>query len=80
VPEPNIFFKPSYKARVGKNISLVEGDMFFSGMQTITVSVNLQGIMGKGLASRAKYQFPDVYVYYQDACRARRITATKPAI
>ena len=54
--------------------------MFFSGMQTLTVSVNLQGIMGKGLASRAKYQFPDVYVYYQDACRAKRITATKPAI
>ena len=49
-------------------------------MQTLTVSVNLQGIMGKGLASRAKYQFPDVYVYYQDACRARRITATKPCL
>jgi len=80
VPEPNIFFKPSYIAKAGANISLVEGDMFFSGMQTLTVSVNLQGIMGKGLASRAKYQFPDVYVYYQDACRAKRITATKPGI
>jgi O-acetyl-ADP-ribose deacetylase (regulator of RNase III) len=54
--------------------------MFFSGMQTLTVSVNLQGIMGKGLASRAKYQFPDVYVYYQDACRSKRLTATKPCI
>ena len=52
--------------------------MFFSGMQTLTVSVNLQSIMGKGLASRAKYQFPDVYVKYQDACRSRRLTATKP--
>ena len=54
--------------------------MFFSRMQTLTVSVNLQGIMGKGLASRAKYQFPDVYVFYQDACRSRRITATKPCL
>lgn len=80
VPEPNFFFKPYFAARVGRNISLVEGDMFFSGMQTLTVSVNLQGIMGKGLASRAKYQFPDVYVYYQDACRAKRVTATKPCI
>jgi O-acetyl-ADP-ribose deacetylase (regulator of RNase III) len=80
VPEPNIFFKPYFAARIGKNISLVEGDMFFSGMQTLTVSVNLQGIMGKGLASRAKYQFPDVYVYYQDACRAKSVTATKPAL
>lgn len=80
VPEPKFFFQPSYAARIGKNISLIEGDMFFSSMQTLTVSVNLQGIMGKGLASRAKYQFPDVYVHYQDACRSRKITATKPFI
>ncbi len=80
VPEPKIFFQPSYKAKVGVNISLVEGDMFFSGRQTLTVSVNLQGVMGKGLASRAKYQFPDVYVAYQDACRSKRITATKPCL
>jgi O-acetyl-ADP-ribose deacetylase (regulator of RNase III) len=80
VPEPNIFFKPWFRGRVGENIWLVEGDMFFAKLHTLTVSVNLQGIMGKGLASRAKYQFPDVYVYYQDACRSRRITATKPCI
>ena len=77
VPEPNMFFQPRFATRIG-NVSLVNGDMFFSDMQTLTVSVNLQGIMGKGLASRAKYQFPDVYVNYQDACRSRRITATKP--
>lgn len=80
LPEPNIFFRPYFAARIGKNISLVEGDMFFSEMQTLTVSVNVQGIMGKGLASRAKYQFPDVYVYYQDCCRSKRLTATKPCI
>lgn len=78
VPEPNMFFRPQSLAQVGKNISLIDGDMFFSNMQTLTVSVNLQGIMGKGLASRAKYQFPDVYVVYQDACRAKRVTPTKP--
>ncbi len=78
VPEPHMFFRPLYAVRIGSNISLIDGDMFFSDMQALTVSVNLQGIMGKGLASRAKYQFPDVYVVYQDACRARRITATKP--
>jgi hypothetical protein len=27
--------------------------------------VNTVGVMGKGLASRAKYQFPDVYVRYR---------------
>jgi O-acetyl-ADP-ribose deacetylase (regulator of RNase III) len=77
VPDSDMFFQPRSKTKIG-NISLIDGDMFFSGMQTLTVSVNLQGIMGKGLASRAKYQFPDVYVVYQDACRSRRITATKP--
>ncbi|MBN4001144.1 DarT ssDNA thymidine ADP-ribosyltransferase family protein [Nostoc sp. LPT] len=78
VPEPNMFFQPISAARIGTNISLIDGDMFFSNMQTLTISVNLQGIMGKGLASRAKYQFPDVYVVYQDACRNQQLTATKP--
>ncbi|MBR8829122.1 MAG: DUF4433 domain-containing protein [Gomphosphaeria aponina SAG 52.96 = DSM 107014] len=77
IPEPNLFFQPNSTSRIG-NISLINGDMFFSQMQTLTVSVNLEGIMGKGLASRAKYQFPDVYVVYQDACKAKNITATQP--
>ena len=34
--------------------------------------------MGKGLASRAKYQFPDVYVVYQDACRSKKLQMGKP--
>ena len=78
VPEPHMFFEPKIKTRMSDNISLIDGDMFFSNMQTLTISVNLQGIMGKGLASRAKYQFPDVYVEYQDACRARKISTRRP--
>ncbi len=78
VPEPHMFFQPRSKTQIGSNISLVDGDMFFSTMQTLTISVNLQGIMGKGLASRAKYQFPDVYVVYQDACRVKKIRARQP--
>jgi len=78
VPEPNMFFKPSRITRIGRNISLIHGDMFFSNLQTLTISVNLQCVMGKGLASRSKYQFPDVYVEYQEACRAKKITATRP--
>jgi len=78
IPEPHMFFQPRFARHIGSNISLIDGDMFFSNMHTLTISVNLQGIMGKGLASRAKYQFPDVYVKYQDACRARRITAMRP--
>ena len=76
--QPDMFFQPNSRTRIEANISLIDGDMFFSNLQTLTISVNLQGIMGKGLASRAKYQFPDVYVAYQDACRKKQITATRP--
>lgn len=77
-PEPNMFFQPTLSKRVTENLFLVDGDMFFSNMQTLTVSVNIVGVMGKGLASRAKYQFPDVYVKYQDACRSKQIAMGKP--
>lgn len=79
VSDSDMFFQPRFSKRIG-NVSLIDGDMFFSSMQTLTVSVNLQSIMGKGLASRAKYQFPDVYVVYQNACRSKRITATRPFV
>jgi len=78
IPEPNMFFQHKSVTKIGKNIFLIDGDMFFSKGQTLTISVNLQGVMGKGLASRAKYQFPDVYVVYQDACKNKQITATQP--
>ncbi len=73
-----MFFQPTWRSSVTQHMSLVEGDMFFSTMQTFTVSVNTVGIMGKGLATRAKYQFPDVYVVYQDACRSKKLQMGKP--
>ncbi len=78
IPEPSIFFLPSRKISLTENFSLVEGDMFFSRMQTLTISVNTVGIMGGGLASRAKYQFPDVYVAYQDFCRNKVLKMGRP--
>lgn len=78
VPEPGMFFEPVRRIVLTPCLTLVEGDMFFSGMQTLTVSVNCVGVMGKGLASRAKYQFPDVYVLYQDLCRKRTLKIGKP--
>jgi len=78
VPEPAMFFRPTRRSRVTDSLFLADGDMFFSTMQTLTVSVNVVGIMGKGLASRAKYQFPDVYVVYQDACRRRQLRMGRP--
>ncbi|MBI4648007.1 MAG: DUF4433 domain-containing protein [Bacteroidia bacterium] len=78
IPEPQLFFKSSIKIQVTPFLSVVKGDMFFSRLHTLTVSVNIVGIMGKGLASRAKYQFPDVYVYYQDVCRNKQLKMGKP--
>ena len=78
VHEPRMFFQPYRKMNLTPTLTVVEGDMFFSRMQTLTVSVNCVGIMGKGLASTAKYQFPDVYVRYQDLCRQRVLKMGKP--
>ncbi len=80
IPEPSMFFQPVTKIDLTKNLSLVEGDLFFSSMQTLTVSVNCKGVMGKGLASRAKHQFPDVYVYYQEKCKRKILKMGKPVL
>ena len=80
IPEPKLFFENSIKVQITPNLSVVKGDMFFSRLHTLTVSVNVVGIMGKGLASRAKYQFPDVYVHYQDLCRNKTLKMGKPVI
>jgi O-acetyl-ADP-ribose deacetylase (regulator of RNase III) len=78
IPMPGMFFQPIMHRPLTPKLALVQGDMFFSRMQTITISVNTVGIMGKGVASRAKYQFPRVYVEYQEVCRSRQLKMGKP--
>ena len=79
--QPAMFFQPKHRIAIGKNISLIDGgDIFFSELQTLTVTVNLQGVMGKGLALRAREQFPDVYVEYEKACRSKKIRVERPYI
>lgn len=78
VVEPHMFFQPRKQGYITDKMFWVDGDMFFSQMQTLTVSVNTVGIMGKGLASRAKYQFPDMYVAYQDVCREKTLAMGRP--
>ena len=78
IQDTHMFFLPRRSGRVTPSLSWVDGDMFFSHMQTLTISVNVVRVMGKGLASRAKYQFPDVYVVYQDACDRKLLEMGKP--
>lgn len=80
IPEPHMFFQPIWRTALSNNLSLVDGDMFFSQMQTLTISVNCVGVMGKGLASRAKYQFPGMYVKYQDLCKEKKLVMGKPYV
>lgn len=80
IPEPNMFFTVNIRKALSPSFRLVQGDMFFSRMQTLTVSVNTVGVMGKGLASRAKYQLPEVYVAYQDLCRKRKLRMGRPVV
>ncbi len=80
VIQSDMFFRYIWASHIKNRLYLAKGDMFFSKLQTITISVNTVGIMGKGLASRAKYQFSDVYVYYQDLCRDRKLKMGRPQI
>ena len=77
IVQPDMFFRSQLQP-LTPLLSLARGDLFFSELQTLTVSVNTVGVMGKGLASRAKYQFPDVYVVYQDACRRKWMKMGQP--
>ena len=78
--ESDMFFLPSRRWLLTSNLFLAEGDLFFSHMQTLTISVNTVGVMGKGLASRAKYQFPRVYVHYQDLCSSGKLIMGRPQL
>ena len=79
VHEPNLFFKNSKTRKLSNTaIKLIDGDMFFSKQQTITISVNTVGVMGGGLAARARDNFPHVYVKFQKLCREKKLTTKKP--
>ena len=47
-------------------------------MQTLTISVNTVGVMGAGLASRAKENFPSLYVKFQEICRNKKLSTKTP--
>ena len=79
IPHPHMFFGATRRISLpGTQMEILDGDMFFSRMQTLAISVNTRGVMGAGLASRMKYAVPDVYVEYQDLCKAKQLTTRRP--
>ncbi|RUM57160.1 MAG: DUF4433 domain-containing protein [Persephonella sp.] len=77
---PDMFFEPIRKVKITDNIHIIQGDMFTSSCDMLTVSVNTVGIMGKGLASRFKYMYPEVYVFYEYLCKKKILKLGKPYI
>ncbi len=75
---PSLFFEPEKKEELLPRLHLVYGDMFFAGTEVLTISVNVVGVMGKGLASRFKYLFPEAYVRYEELCRSKKLRVGAP--
>ena len=66
---------------MNSNVKLVEkGNIFFSNLQTITVTVNCVGIMGKGVALVAKHLVPDMFEFYQKMCENKQIRLGIPVM
>ena len=50
-------------------IHLTAGNMFEVDVEAIVNTVNLVGVMGKGVALECKKRFPEIMEPYQEACR-----------
>lgn len=49
-------------------IKYVKGDLFSTPAQVLVNTVNLDGVMGKGIALQFKRLYPDMFVKYQEYC------------
>lgn len=60
------------------NVKVIIGDMFESQAQTITNTVNVVGVMGKGIALGFKKRFPAMYADYAKRCDAGLVRLGEP--
>jgi O-acetyl-ADP-ribose deacetylase (regulator of RNase III) len=54
-------------------ISYASGNLFESPAQTLVNTVNVEGVMGKGIALTFKRVFPEMFREYQDLCEQNRL-------
>lgn len=59
-------------------VFISNGNIFLTEQRIFTVPVNIEGVMGKGLARDVKRLYPDVFEEYHEACRRRRIAVGTP--
>src|SRR5207249_1239585 len=69
---------PTNEERHVGNVVLVSGNLFESDSQTIVVTVNCVGVMGKGIALEAKERYPDLFKRYSELCAARKVQLGRP--
>ena len=60
------------------NVVLCSGNLFESAAQTLVITVNCVGIMGKGIALEAKERYPDLFSQYSDLCAAKKMRLGRP--
>lgn len=52
-------------------INIVQGDLFQSSAQTLVNTVNLVGVMGKGIALEYKKRYPEMFTKYKKICDSK---------
>src|SRR5947209_18574610 len=62
------------------HIHYVKGDIFESKAQVVVNTVNCKGVMGKGLALAFKQKYPDMFVAYEQDCKAGRLRIGRPRL
>lgn len=62
------------------NITLKQGDIFESKMQTLVNPVNCVGVMGKGLALEFKKRFHAIAWWHKYCCSAGYLTPGRPVL
>lgn len=58
-------------------IKYIKGDIFKSHALALVNPVNINGIMGKGLALQFKLEYPENYKAYVNACKTNQINIGK---
>ena len=63
--------------RRDKMIKYIKGDLFSSPAQVLVNTVNLDGVMGKGIALKFKKLYPEMFTKYQKFCENKMLEMGK---
>jgi O-acetyl-ADP-ribose deacetylase (regulator of RNase III) len=58
----------------------IDEDIFTAQTQVIVNPVNIQGVMGKGLAAEFKKRYPEMFQQYRRECQSGRLRIGRPTL